>query len=1091
MPLLIGVTGVLAALAVPFGPVWTQQTTVQWPAPGKPTLSSTAFFAPYRPTELGATIPCAVLRAAATRGTATTVLSTAADGSGLLVRVVGGSAQVLLNTHLVDSAPVPNPPGPNGQFTGVPGMGMSLCGIRVDAASSATTIAVAGRAVHRVAAPAPIVQRLHTDLNPDQASGLSVTAHTSAVFDERATTMKKALIGLWAAAAALALGWLWSRGRALLHAPAHNQPSQSSPDEAKAPRLGAARTGGSRALVVVMDLAVGVVLAGWAVIGPLSDDDGFAAMIARNSRIAGFQGNYYRWWNASETPFALAQHLLAPLTAISLSPLWLRLPSTLLAMLTWLLLSRAVLPTALQHTQELPHDGLHDLPRMHVWSWRVRLLTAVCFLTCWLPFNLGVRPEAYVAAGLTAVLALLWRARTLWALGAATLIAGLSATASPAAVVLAAPMLIFAPRIWQIVSADTVRRREIAARIALLGCLGSVAPAVVFADQSWHAVAVATVWHTHFGPSLPWYDEFARYRYLLDADQDGTATKRVPVLLILALLPIVTLLLAHRTKPARRRITTTDPDIDLDDWPTGLETGVARLAAVAALGLGLLWLTPSKWTHYFGALAGIFAAFLLVAVLFLLRCARSPNPAREQLLRPGAVSSPGLIPLRSDPWPMWVGVIGGAAVAMAAGLAFSGPNAWWQPVVYDVPWAGGPITPAGLPLNFPPFWVGAAALRYLWVRRRCGRQCARRVVLAGPALLAVAAMSVSVGLLLVSFTSAPLRQPAGSLALATVHQLAGTPSCGLGDDIQVLPDVEDSVMAPTAEDPGSAHGFTYRGGFDPTAPPPDPPGVGASTQLWGSLPAGPDGALNTAALTTPWFRLPVIALGQQVSVSIAGRTDDGNALSLQFGHANPNGPVTPVGSRIPPDPLRHLTHQAPTYRLWRTVSVPLDLIPPGADRVRIHATDASSGPDGWLAVTGPRLRQAIGLREYLTAHSPVLVAWPMAMLFPCVTDPVAVHGGLAQAPVTVLEAPQQYSDLSAATTDSTIGGTFTPLRERGALGEVTTRLRGRPDADWGDLLLSTDPDTRDTYHTTITWQRVSGLHGIGTTPTPTTRPSTP
>ena len=456
MSLLIGILGLAAALVVPFAPVWAEQTTVVWPAPGAPTVSSTAFFAPYRPLDLRATVPCTVLRAAATRGTAVTVLSTAADGAGLVVRVVAGSTQILLNSRLADSVPVPV---------------VGRCVIQIEASTTQTTLTAAGHAVVGIAEPVPVVALLRTDLAPGQAGGLSVTARTSAVFDERATTEKKTLIAAWAVAAVFALGWLWWRGRPpptpspdqdqdqaiqAIQGPATESPGVGPEDSREGvARAVVSRARGSRTAVVV-DFAVGVVLAGWAIVGPLSDDDGFAAMIARNSRVAGYQGNYYRWWNASETPFALAQHLLAPLAQISVSPVWLRLPSTLLAVITWLVVSRAVLPAALS-----TRGGGRARPDRSGW---LRLLAAVCFLACWLPFNLGVRPEAYVAAGMSAVLALLWRGRGMPALGAATLVAGVSLTASPAALVVGAPVLVFAPKIRRILTTGTTSRCDVAAR---------------------------------------------------------------------------------------------------------------------------------------------------------------------------------------------------------------------------------------------------------------------------------------------------------------------------------------------------------------------------------------------------------------------------------------------------------------------------------------------------------------------------------------------------------------------------------------------------------------------------------------------------
>jgi arabinosyltransferase C len=822
----------------------------------------------------------------------------------------------------------------------------------------------------------------------------------------------------------------------------------------------------------VIDAAVVAVLAGWAVIGPLSDDDGFAAMIARNSRIAGYQGNYYRWWNASETPFALAQHVLAPLTEISLSPLWLRLPSTVLAIATWFTLSRGVLGAALPNLASAP---------------KIRVLAAMCFLACWLPYNLGVRPEAYVAFGVTAVLALLWRGRSVLAVGAAALVAGVTATASPAAVLLAAPLLVFVARIGRLIRADAAGRGSQVARAAALTCLAASVLVVVFADQSGYAVAQATRWHAEFGPSLPWSAENLRYTYLLAGDQDGSATKRIPVLLTLALLVPTALLLARRSTPGTGR--------------DAAGPGAARLTAVTALGLLSLWLTPSKWTHYFGALAGVFAAFLVVAIVLMARSVGRVTDA----------TSGGGDPPNVDPVPARIGLIGTGVVALGAGLAFSGPNAWWQPVIYNVPWAHGPIRPAGIPLDSPLLWAGGLAAAYLVGRAWRGRGTARVLLVAGPSVVASATATASVLLLVGSFVAAPLRQPAGSLAISNLHRLVGTPTCGLGDDVHIFPDVANSVMVPSepefgtkpGTEPGStsgwadsgwATGFDFGSGYDPSAPPPDPPGTGASAQLWGSRRGD---ALGTGKLTTPWFALPIVRPGQEVAVSVAGRTDRGNSLSLEFGRATAGGgPVIPLGQRVPPDPLADGTgapgQDGPdaefggfdqsgdpaSFRLWRAIGVPAAEVPPGADRVRLNATDASSDPSGWLSVTGPRLRHEVELRQYLRQHGPTLVAWPIAFLFPCAANVVGVRDGLAQAPVTVLEAPGQYAGLSSVSSDSTAGGDFAALRLVGRLGQVTNRLVGGHGADWGDVLLTNYPAARDAYRATVRWARVSGLRGF-------------
>src|SRR6185295_2113472 len=103
-----------------------------------------------------------------------------------------------------------------------------------------------------------------------------------------------------------------------------------------------------------------------------------------------------------------------------------------------------------------------------------------------------------------------------------------------------------------------------------------------------------------------------------------------------------------------------------------------RLAAVVVVMLALFATGPSKWSYHFGAGAGVFAAFLTVATALLAQRARA-----------------------ADRLPAAAGVVGSALLAAAAALAFSGPDAWWLPVLYDVPWASSPVRPAGVPLDNP------------------------------------------------------------------------------------------------------------------------------------------------------------------------------------------------------------------------------------------------------------------------------------------------------------------------------------------------------------------------------------------------------
>ncbi|MDQ4011804.1 MAG: arabinosyltransferase domain-containing protein [Actinomycetota bacterium] len=977
----------LVALALPFVPVLTEQTMVTWPAPSQPAVSSTALFAPYRPAELSATVPCSAIRAAADRDRATTVLATGSNGDGLVLRAGGGAVRLMLNGRLVSTTPVPST--------------ARNCGTRVHAGPTETVITIGAaddvRTIRLAGERVPKVFAFRTDLAPRQATGMTVTARTASPFATSPGAVKLLLIAAQLLAALVALSLLVRRTR--------DRPA-SSP-------------GRQQWRTAWVDLGVLGVLSGWAIIGPLSDDDGFAATIARNAALTGNVGNYYRWWNASETPFAFTQQLLAPLTEASLAPLWLRLPSTVLAMATWFVFSRGVLGAALPDVAG---------------TVRIRLLASVCLLAAWLPFNLGVRPEPYVALGVTSVLALLWRARGLAALGWAALVAGLTVTASPTGLLVAAPVLVFAPRIIAILGASARGRAEVLARVTLLCCIGAVGITVIFADQTWHGLVTATRWHHDFGPSLPWYREPNRYQYLLGNDQDGSATKRIPVLLTLALLPVIGLLLARRVDPG------------------GVDKSAVRLAAVVVAALALLWLMPSKWSHHFGALAGLLASFLVVAVVLLWRCAHAPV---------------------TDRVTRGIGLAGGVLVAAAAGWAFAGPNAWWQPAVYDVPWATGSVRPIGLALDSPLLWAGALALGYAVLAaptaltalaEHHGTARAGPLLIAAPAVLAVAAAGTAVAVLLGSFLAAPVRRPAGSLALVNLHQLSGGPHCGLADDIQVLPDGD--VLAPASLS-GQLDGFTALAGFDPDSPPPNPPGIGMSAQLWGSLVGG---SLSKGTMTSPWFRLPALGPASGVAVSVSGRTDGGNKLVLEFGRAG-NAGITMVGDRSPFDRVRPDQDDLDgplDYRPWRSIGLDTQQIPAGADRVRIRAVDATSDPDGWLAVTGPRRRSIVGLTKFLADRGPVLVSWPQAFLFPCVRDIVGVSGGLAAAPRAVIEAPRRYGRLSAITTDQSQGGDFAALRPFGRLYEVPTRLVDHPEVDWGALQLTDYPFARDTYQRSMT-----------------------
>lgn len=79
-----------------------------------------------------------------------------------------------------------------------------------------------------------------------------------------------------------------------------------------------------------------------------------------------------------------------------------------------------------------------------------------------------------------------------------------------------------------------------------------------------------------------------------------------------------------------------------------------------------------------------------------------------------------------------------ATRSRAVGLAFTGSNAWWQPAVYDVLWAAGPVHPTGLPPDSPLLWVGALVAGYgvlAGLAEHQGTARAEPVLVAAPAVL--------------------------------------------------------------------------------------------------------------------------------------------------------------------------------------------------------------------------------------------------------------------------------------------------------------------------------------------------------------------
>lgn len=1026
--LLVGSLGIIAALLVPFMPVLAKSTTVSWPPNGRPAESTMALFVPYAPAQVHLDLPCSAVRSGQQRAEPTTLVSSTAPGrptEGFAVTTADDRILVLVGGREILSAPVPD----------------GECSVVLDADASGTTVRAGDQVRTEPQAHVEEVDALATDLPPQEASALTVRATTSDWFSNTPSAPKVVLIVIQLALATAALALLVSADR---------QHRRRAPGRRLVRRAMSRLRGGWPPRAV--DVGVVGVLGFWTVLGPATPDDGFASVIARQSQLTGVASNYYRWENTSEDPFALAHHVLEPFVAISGNPMVLRIPSVLAGLLTWLVLSRGAAPVL--------------LPRMSR-AVGIRALLALSFLAWWLPFGMGTRPEALTALGGTVALACAVRGATRAdghaLLGLGALAAGLATAASPVGFTSFVPFLVLAPRILR-----RLRERDPArpvwstiSQLALLGSAAAVGLIAMFADQSWFGAARATELHQFYGPNVPWFQEVQRYDHLLGFDLEGSIARRVPVLLMLTLLVCTALLLAR----GARRL----PGMRL----------IHVAPACTAISIALLWLTPSKWTHYFGAFAGIGAAALVSSIVLLVVAWRR---------------------WQHDSGAVVIGLIGTGLAVVAAATSFSGTNNWFLHSQFGVLWGHQPLRP----LNSPLCWslLAAAMLVVGLLRSRSHPGAGARMILRAPAVLAVAAVVSSVGMLLVSFAVAPMRQQDSySLGGQNLSQIRGDPNCGIMDELIATPEIPNGTLQP-GEGTDQLRGFTPDAGF--ASDPPDPPGTGAARWSWGSLTGG---AISTGSMTSRWFTLPASLTDRELAVTVSGRTGDGNSLALEFARSQPGGAPLPLGQRIIDDsykdsdkratyPTDHVITQQPQDNPeWRTLHLDSRAVPPGADRVRVRATDATTDPAGWMAVTGPRIREAVPLRQFLMRRpspEPTYVDWSMKWSLPCVRDLAAVGDGLVQPPRLLFNPPETLKFAGEAAYARAVGGSFTGVNELGTRSEVPTRLLGSEDEprneQWGRVETVAYPLRTDGYDTESTWTSRWGWQGpprISAPPAPT------
>ncbi|MDP9164677.1 MAG: arabinosyltransferase domain-containing protein, partial [Actinomycetota bacterium] len=364
--IIAGVLGLLLCALTPLLPVKQATAAILWPqGVGSDGLITnvTAPLVSGAPLALDATIPCRTVSTLPAAGG--TVLSTIPDGgidagrNGLFIRATADSVIVAFRDSVAAVAPrravdsgacsslhvYANVGGVGADFVGIPG--------------ATGTLPLEKK---------PQVAGVFTDLKVAAQAGLAARIDVDTRFITSPTALKTALmvLGVLATIASIvALAVLDRReGRRVPRA------------WRRFWRVGVATW--------LVDGVVAGTLLLWHVVGSISSDDGYNLTIARVSADAGYAANYFRYFGATEAPFDWYQSVLGHLAAVSTAGVWMRLPSLLAGLATWVLLSRWVLPRLGRRLA---------VNRIAVWT------GAAVFLAAWLPFNNGLRPEPLIAFG--------------------------------------------------------------------------------------------------------------------------------------------------------------------------------------------------------------------------------------------------------------------------------------------------------------------------------------------------------------------------------------------------------------------------------------------------------------------------------------------------------------------------------------------------------------------------------------------------------------------------------------------------------------------------------------------------------------------
>lgn len=1010
----LGLIAAVCAIAYPFLPVVQDTARITWPNGGD-TEQVNAPLAGYWAQELSAEIPCETVRSVDQRGAGeSTLLSTVPperleNGAGLQLRVNDNTLIASSRGEQVARQPLP----------------AGDCSITVQSTAERTALSVAGTPVYSEDGDVrPRVVGIYSSIESgqDPVDGLSVSITPDTRYQSEATVVKLVVGGVGVVALIACLFFVNRLDRGFAR---------------RAPRwapVGWWRLTGRDAVVLG-------VLGVWVFIGPVTADDGYILSMARVAEDAGYLTNYHRWFGVAEAPFGWFYHVYEAMAQVSTVAPWIRLPSFLLGVLSWLLISREVMPRLGMAVRSSRAAG---------WA------AAMVFLVWWMTYNTGTRPEPVAALGSLLAICAVERAlvtRRLLPVCLGLLAAAFTLAATPTGLIAVAPFLVAAKPLFQLL-------RQRARDNGWLPVLGPIAGSgllvlfVVFADQTFATVMEGTRLRTEVGPSLSWFQELNRYQLLFADSADGSATRRFPVLLLLLCTAACLAVLLRRSRikgaalgPSRRLIGTT------------------------AVFFLMMALTPTKFTHHFGAFAAVGGA--MAALTALAVSASVLRSRRNQAL-------------------FVAGLLGVAA------LALTGPNAYWFISRLGVPWWN--MAPELFGIKLSTVLLAGAALFALYafienIRARSPEESMisqhRKLYRGSLAFVVVSGLFVAAEI--GSMAKAIHEQrDTYSFGKANVEHLTGS-SCGLGDYVMVERDPVSSMLKrlpPPQQRTAPVQQEQQQDGNRPEQLPRPQENNGPTQAGFHNRPLGDSDALSdpphgftpesvpmwssynevanpTGELRTDWFGLGERKKGDQVVVSAYAPGGKATQVGLEFGRQSPQG-FEVVGTET-------VLSSGDGGGEWKDLRLNLDDAPEQATAVRVVANDDDLTEDGWVAVTAPRVPTFTTLTERV-GDAPVYIDWPASFVYPCL-NPMKIRNGIYEMPEYRIISEPLANESNIASSQG--GGPIGNLEEVADEPEVPSFVKGNPSQPWGSLyeirpyVQGTEPAVETGQQTLWGWESLS------------------